>query len=175
MLTLELIIFISAILFGIFIYWNESKGNKVYRFVNKIFNSKELQIKESNKKGFVYKQSFILRLVFISIFFLVILIAFKFMVPIGLATVSIFLSMIVGTLAGSYLATFIFKSSEIIEEQSENLEEIVQETYEKGKDFIEDLTEDTKEAVSNTKGETKKEKVVEEKSARERLKDKGYL
>ncbi len=173
MLTLELIIFISAILFGIFIYWTESKGNNVYRFVNKIFNSKELQIKESNKKGFVYKQSFILRLVFISIFFLVILIAFQFIVPIGLATVSIFLSMIAGTLAGSYLATFIFKSSEIIEDQTENLEDIVKETFEKGKDFIEDLKDDAKEAVS-TNEKTEKVKAPE-KSARERLKDKGYL
>ena len=39
---LELVIFIAAILFGIFLYWRESNGNGVYRFFNKILNSKEI-------------------------------------------------------------------------------------------------------------------------------------
>ena len=54
---IELVIFIAAILFGIFLYWRESNGNNVYRFLNKIVNSKELQMTPDNPKGFVYRQA----------------------------------------------------------------------------------------------------------------------
>lgn len=172
-MTFQLIVFIAAILFGILWYWRESKGNKLYRFVNKMFNSEELQMKTSNKKGFVFLQPFLLRLVFISIFFLVGLVVFQFIIPIQVTTISFFASMIAGTLIGTYVASFIFKSSEIIEEHTENLEEMVQGTLEKGKDFIDDLKEDTKEVVN--KGKDIKEAEVPEKSGRERLKDKGLL
>ena len=90
-----------------------------------------------------------------------------------MATISIFASMLVGTLLGTYVATLIFKSSELIEEQAENIEGFVQDTLEKGKDFVEDLTEDKPREVE-VKTEIK-EDVPKEKSARERLKDKGYL
>lgn len=172
----QLIIFIAAILFGIIVYWKESKQNKVYRFVNKIFNSKEIQMEATNNKGFVYQQTFLLRLVFIATFFLIGLAVFQFIIPIGVATVSFFASMIAGTLIGTYIANFIFKSTEIIEEQTENLEEMVQGTLDKGKDFIEDLKEDAKEVI-NKKENTVGDKEIEttEKSARERLKDKGLL
>lgn len=173
-MTFQLIVFIAAILFGILIYWRESKKNGLYRLVNKIFNSKALQMKATNKKGFVYQQDFLLRLVYIAIFFLVSLVVFQFIIPIQVATVSFFASMIAGTLIGTYIANFIFKSSEIIEEQTENLEGIVQETLEKGKDFIEDLKEDSKEKVEVKKVEEAKP-AAEEKSARDRLKDKGLL
>ena len=80
--------------------------------------------------------------------------------------------MIVGTLAGTYLANFIFKSSEVIDEKSDSIEDIVQGTIEKGKDFIEDLkTKDAEEVVEEIKEIPK----TDEKSARERLKDKGLL
>ena len=43
-MTLELIVFIASILFGAVIFWRESQGNKMYRFFNKLMNSKELQM-----------------------------------------------------------------------------------------------------------------------------------
>ncbi|MCL5130272.1 MULTISPECIES: hypothetical protein [unclassified Algibacter] len=172
-MTLELIIFVAAILFGIFIYWRESRSNALYRFFNKVINSKTLQMKPNDQTGFVYKQSFLLRLVFVGFLFLIGIVLVRFLIPIDIATISIFASMIVGTLVGTYLANFIFKSSEVIEEQSDSLEHMVHDTIEKGKDFIEDLqTRDSGEVIENIKEESPK---VEGKSARERLKDKGLL
>jgi hypothetical protein len=171
-MTLELIIFIAAILFGIFIYWRESRNNGFYRFFNKVINSKALQMKPEDKTGFVYKQSFLLRLVFVGFLFLIGIVIVRFLIPIDVATISIFASMIVGTIIGTYLANFIFKSSEVIEEQTDSLEDIMQDTIEKGKDFIEDLTSKDDLEIETEKIEQPK---VEEKSARERLKDKGLL
>ncbi|KJD32730.1 hypothetical protein PW52_15330 [Tamlana sedimentorum] len=170
-MTLELIIFIASILFGAFIYWRESHSNKVYRFFNKIMYSKELQIKSTDKTGFIYQQKFLIRLLFLGFLFLIGIVIVRFLIPIDLATISIFASMLVGTLAGTYLAHFIFKSSEVIEEQTDSLEDMVQDTIEKGKDFIEDLRTGENEEVKVMK----EEKKPNEKSARERLKDKGLL
>ncbi|KJD32959.1 hypothetical protein PK35_08260 [Tamlana nanhaiensis] len=170
-MTLELIIFIASILFGALIYWRESHSNKVYRFFNKIMYSKDLQMKASDKKGFVYQQKFIVRLLFLGFLFLVGIVIVRFLIPINLATISLFASMLVGTLAGTYLANFIFKSSEVIEEKSDSLEDMVQDTIEKGKDFIEDLKTKDTEATEEIKEAPK----TNEKSARERLKDKGLL
>ncbi|MCF7569419.1 hypothetical protein L3X37_13775 [Sabulilitoribacter arenilitoris] len=174
-MTLELIIFIGSILFGALIYWRESHGNGLYRFFNKLMYSRGLQIKPTDKTGFVYQQKFIIRLVFIGFLFLIGIVITKFLIPIDIATISIFASMIVGTLAGTYLANFIFKSSEVIDEKSNSLEDVVKETIEKGKDFIEDIKikdEDVGKEAPEHKKETPK---TEEKSARERLKDKGLL
>lgn len=173
-MTLELILFVAAILFGIVLYWRESNGNKLYRVFNKIMYSKELQMKETDTKGFVYQQSFLLRLVFITSLFLVGIIIAQFMLPISVTTVSLFMSMIVGTIVGTYVAGFIFKSGEIIEERSDSLGDIVKETIDKGKDFIEELKSEKKEEIVE---EVKKEEAPKEdqKSARERLKDKGLL
>ena len=171
-MTLELIVFIGAILFGIFLYWRESKGNGLFRFFNKIINSKELQMKAEDKTGFVYQQTFLLRLVFVGFLFLIGIVITRFLIPIDIATISIFASMIVGTLLGTYLANFIFKSTEVIDEKSDSIEDMVHDTIEKGKDFIEDLkTKDAEEVIEDTK-ETPK---IKEKSARDRLKDKGLL
>ncbi|NJX15561.1 hypothetical protein [Tamlana crocina] len=171
-MTLELIIFIASILFGALIYWRESNGNGLYRFFNKLMYSKELQMKPADKTGFVYQQKFIIRLVFIGFLFLIGIVITRFLIPIDVATVSIFASMIVGTLLGTYLANFIFKSSEVIDEKSDSLEDMVQDTIEKGKGFIEDLkTKDAEVIDEEPKDSLKKE----EKSARERLKDKGLL
>ena len=170
-MTLEIIIFIAAILLGIVIYWRESQGNKIYRFINKLMNSEELQMKPTDKKGFVFKQNFVLRLVYISAFFLLGIIITQFLIPVGIAAVSLFVSMIVGTLIGTYIAGAIFKSSEIIEEQTETIEDKFEEVIEKGKEFIEDFQTKEKEIIETTKEAPK----VEEKSARERLKDKGLL
>ncbi|MGC1204509.1 MAG: hypothetical protein WA839_06445 [Flavobacteriaceae bacterium] len=171
-MTLELIVFIASILFGALIYWRESNGNGLYRFFNKIMYSKDLQMKSNDKTGFVYQQKFIIRLVFIGFLFLIGIVITRFLIPIDLATISVFASMIVGTLAGTYLANFIFKSSEVIDEKSDSIEDMVQGTIEKGKDFIEDLkTKDAEEVVEEIKEIPK----TDEKSARERLKDKGLL
>ena len=173
-MTIEIIVFIAAILFGVILYWRESQGNKIYRFFNKLMNSKELQMKSADKKGFVYQQSFILRLVFITAFFLIAILITQFLIPVNYTAISLFASMIFGTLIGTYIAGFIFKSSEIIEEQTDSIEDKFQDVIEKGKDFIEDLQ--TKDAKEVEKVEaTKEEPKVEEKSARDRLKDKGLL
>lgn len=174
-MTLELILFVTAILFGIVLYWRESNGNKLYRFFNKLMYSKELQMKETDTKGFVYQQSFVLRLVFITSLFLLGIIIVQFLLPvISITTISLFMSLIVGTIAGTYIAGFIFKSGEVIDEHSDSLGDIVKETIVKGKDFIEDLKPEKKEELlEEIKNDEKPTK--EQKSARERLKDKGLL
>ena len=174
-MTLELIAFIASILFGILLYWRESNSNAIYRFFNKLINSKKLQMKANDKTGFVYQQRFLLRFVFVTFLFLVLMLISKFLIPINYATISMFASAIVGTLLGTYVANMVFKSTEIIDEKSDSIEEIVHTTIDKGKDFMDEVLhkEDTvKEIKEETKPEAPK---VEEKSARERLKDKGLL
>jgi uncharacterized membrane protein YgaE (UPF0421/DUF939 family) len=137
-------------------------------------NSKELQMRSANKKGFVFQQSLLLRIVFITGFFLLLILIIRFLIPVDLATISMFASMIVGTLIGTYVANFIFKSNEVIDENSDSLDDIVQNTIEKGKDFIEDLkSNETNEIEAVRKVEEQPK--AQEKSARERLKDKGLL
>ncbi len=174
-MTLELIVFVASILFGILLYWRESNGNGFYRFVNKLVNSKELQMKPTDKKGFVYQQTFLLRLVYITALFLILLLVLKFLIPINYTTVSIFTSIVVGTLIGTYVANFLVKSGDVIDDKSDSLQDVVQDTIEKGKDFIEDLT--SKDVVEEKIiEETKKEPgKTDKKSGRDRLKDKGYL
>ncbi|CAL2055516.1 hypothetical protein [Tenacibaculum sp. 190524A05c] len=173
-MTLELILFVAAILFGIVLYWRESNGNQLYRFFNKLMYSKDLQMKETDTKGFVYQQSFVLRLVFITSLFLIGIIVAQFLLPINVTTISLFMSMIVGTIVGTYVAGFIFKSGKIIDEHSDSLGDIVKETIDKGKDLIEELKAEKQEekVVEEKKDAAPKE---EQKSARERLKDKGLL
>jgi len=173
-MTLELIAFVASILFGILLYWRESNGNGLYRFFNKLINSKELQMKPDDKTGFVYQQKLLLRVVFITFLFLVLLLVLRFLIPINYATISMFASSIVGTLVGTYLANLVFKSGELIDEKSDSLEDVVHDTIEKGKDFIEDIKGKDK-VIEELKEEPPKEIEVEEKSARERLKDKGLL
>lgn len=173
-MTLELIIFIASVLFGALIYWRESHGNRLYRFFNKLMYSKELQMKPTDKTGFVYQQKFIVRLVFIGFLFLIGIVITRFLIPIDIATLSIFASMIVGTLIGTYLANFIFKSSEVIDEKSDSINDMVNDTIEKGKDFIEDIKSRETDVVEEAENQKETPK-TEEKSARERLKDKGYL
>lgn len=174
-MTLELIIFIASILLGATLYWRESQGNKLYRFFNKVMNAKELQMKPSDKKGFVYQQNFFLRFVFIASFFLIGIVFTRFIIPIDLATLSLFASMIFGTLLGTYLAGFIFKSTAVIEEQSETIEDKFQEVIEKGKEIIDDLKNEEPKAIEKAQEEIKKPLAKPQKSARERLKDKGFL
>ena len=177
---LELVIFIVAILFGIFLYWRESNGNGAYRFLNKIVNSKELQMSADNPKGFVYKQVFLPRLIFVVALVLVSAVIVEFLTPLSVFSsyngISAFSSFAVGTLIGTYLATFVIKSTEVIEEKSDSIGDKISDAVEKGKEFIEDLK--TKEDSTEVEVETEIEQKVNEtkpetKSARERLKDKG--
>ncbi|MGB1309206.1 MAG: hypothetical protein ACPG6B_09865 [Oceanihabitans sp.] len=179
---LEVIIFIAAILFGIFMYWRESNGNGFYRFINKIVNSKELQMKPTDKKGFIYQQPFLPRLVYIASAFLLIAVLFQFLTPFKIFTsyngMSLFASSIVGTILGTYLANLVFKSGEVIDEKSDSIEDVFHETVEKGKDFIEDLKEKGEKALHKTEDkieEVKEEAKEDAKSARDRLKDKGLM
>lgn len=177
-----LITFIIAILFGIFLYWRESNSNGVYRFFNKIFNSKELQMSTVNPKGFVYKQDFIPRLIFVVVLVLVITLIVQFLTPLSIFStyegVSAFSSFATGTLLGTYLANFVLKSSKVIEEKSDSIGDIVSDAVEKGKDFIEDLKpkEDNNTSSAEPKSEVKNsDSEAETKSARARLKDKGLM
>lgn len=180
---LELIIFISAILFGIFLYWRESNGNGAYRMLNKIINSKELQMSAENPKGFVYKQSLLPRIIFIVALVLIAAIILEFLTPISVFSsfngISAFASFAAGTLLGTYLANIVLKSTEVIEEKSESITDLVGDAVEKGKDFIEDLkskeAEPVKEVKEEIKTEDTKEVEANKKSARERLKDKGLM
>ena len=178
-MTLELMVFIAAILFGVLLYWRESNGNRFYRIVNKIVNSKELQMKSDDRTGFVFQQKFLLRVVYITFLFLVVSLILKFLIPISYATVSIFASCVVGTVLGTYLANFVLKSGKIVDEKSESLSELVGEAIDKSKEILDDMTsnneieEEIKDKVDKTLSSETAEK--SKKSARERLKDKGYL
>mgnify|MGYP001058437132 CR=1 FL=1 len=176
---IEIIVFVSAIIFGIFLYWRESNGNKLYRFVNKIANSKELQMSADNPKGFIFKQPFIPRLIFIVTLTLVASLIIEFLTPIsifgGYNGISAFFTFIVGTIIGNYLATFVIKSSKIIEEKSDVASDIFENVVEKGKDLIEDLKSDKDENVETEKKITESKPVEEKKSARESLKDNGLM
>ncbi|WP_055437344.1 hypothetical protein [Lacinutrix algicola] len=174
-MTFEIIIFIASILFGIVLYWRESKSNKVYSFFNKLFYSEELQMKPGSKKGFLYQQSFLMRLVYIGVLFLLGIVIIRFIIPIDVYTIQLFIASISGTLVGTYLANFVFKSSEVLDEQSDSLVDAVKDTVEKGKDFIKDLEAKDNKVIEEAKQQIKTEPEAPKKSARQRLKDKGHL
>ncbi len=174
-MTLEIIVFVLAILFGIVWYWRESKSNKLYRLANKITHSKELQMKPDNQKGFVHQQAFLLRLVYITLLFVLVAAVVTFVTPINIFFVQYFASAIVGTLIGTYIASGFLLAKD--KTSKENLEK----AFEKGKELIEDLTDgDETKAVEQKEEETPEpEKTAPEqeqpKSARDRLKDKGMI
>lgn len=172
-MTLELIVFIGSILFGILLYWRESTGNAFYRFFNRMMYSKKLQMSPNDPTGFLYQQKFILRLVFITVIFLIGIIILRFLIPIDIATISVFASSIVGTMLGTYIGGFILKSEKVIDEQSDSLGEKFDKTIEQGRDFLNDIA--TRQPKVIEEAEKKIEKDPNEKSARERLKDKGLM
>lgn len=174
MLTIEIITFIGSILFGILLYWRESKSNRIYKFFNRLFYSKELQMKADSKKGFLYQQSFLMRLVYLGSLYLLVIIIVQFLIPFDLGLIKIIAPSLFGTLVGTYLANFVFKSSEVIDEKGESLVDVVKDTVEKGKDFIKDLEAKDNKTVEEAKKDIK-EPEAPKKSARQRLKDKGHL
>ncbi|MDC8005670.1 hypothetical protein POV27_16550 [Aureisphaera galaxeae] len=176
-MTIEIIVFIAAILFGIVWYVRESKSNKLYRFFNKLMHAKDLQMKADNKKGFVHEQPFLMRLVWVTVLFVLAAVIVTFVTPINGFYIQYFASAIVGTLIGTYVASMFFVASE--ELTKENIMKKAEEAYQKGKDFVEDLkgeeepVEETEEAPKTETTETDEPET--KKSARDRLKDKGMI
>ena len=177
-MTLEIIVFAAAILLGIVLYWRESKNNKLYRFFNRLTHTKELQLAKDNPKGFLYEQAFLMRLVWIATMFLIAAVVVFLVTPFNAFALQYFVSAIVGTLAGTYIASAFFVTKEGL--TKENLIETIQ----KGKDFIEDIAEPKEEAEPVLKEEVqeqleqeapKAKEMPEPKSARDRLKDKGMI
>jgi len=174
MITLEIIVFIVSILFGIVLYVRESKRNKVYRFFNKLMHAKDLQMHPDNPKGFVHQQPFLMRLVWVTLFFLLAAVIVAFVTPFDGFYIQYFASAIVGTLAGTYIASMFFAGKKGL--KKDNLKKVI----EKGKDFVEELTagEENTIEVEATEVPEKLEAKTEEppqKSARDRLKDKGMI
>ncbi len=169
-MTLEIIVFISAILFGILWYWRESRNNGLYRFVNKLTHSKKLQMKPENQKGFIHQQNLLLRLVWITMLFALAAAVVSFATPINAFYVQYFVSAIVGTLIGTYIA------SVLIFAQESTKQENFDKAFQKGKDFVDELTDGEKETLQAPKAEKKPEPEVKpKKSARDRFKDKGMI
>ncbi len=175
-MTIEIIVFIAAILFGIVWYVRESKSNKLYRFFNKLMHAKDLQMTADNKKGFVHLQTFLMRLVWVTVLFVLAGVVVTFVTPINGFYIQYFASAIVGTLIGTYIASSFFVASE--ELTKENIMKKAEEAYQKGKDFVEDLKGEDEEKTPKAKTEESKTEEPEpeaKKSARDRLKDKGMI
>ncbi len=169
-MTLEIIVFICAILFGIVWYWRESKSNKMYRLANKITHAKDLQMQPDNRKGFMHQQPFLMRLVWITLLFVLCSAFIALATPINGFVIEWFVSAIVGTLIGTYIASAVLFAKDST--SKENIEKV----FDKGKDFVEDLVEGDEDVIE----EPKVEKVAEpepevKKSARDRFKDKGMI
>jgi len=174
MITVEIIVFTVSILFGIVLYVRESKSNKVYRFFNKLMHTKDLQMDPENSKGFVHLQPFLMRLVWVTLFFLIAAIVVAFLTPFDGFYFQYFASAIVGALIGTYIASLFFATSKGL--KKENL----QKAFEKGKDFVEELAEGDKKALEVEATEIPEKLEIEpeeapKKSARDRLKDKGMI
>ncbi len=174
-MTLEIIVFVLAILFGIIIYWRESKNNKLYRFFNHLMHAKDLQMNPENKKGFVHKQAFLMRLVWITLIFVLGAALISFATPINVIFFQYFVSAIVGTVIGTYIASVFVVASEGL--KKENIKKNFEKAYDKGKEFVEDITDgdETKTREVETKEEETQSEEATKKSARNRLKDKGMI
>lgn len=172
-MTLEIIIFIIAILFGIIWYWRESKNNKLYRLVNRISNTKALQMKAENKKGFIHEQPFLIRLVWITFLFAVVAAIVSFVTPFNAFYIQYFASAIVATLIGTYIASFFLFAQE--KTKKENLDK----AFQKGKNMVDDFTDnikkELKEETPEVKTSTPEPESEPTKSARDRFKDKGMI
>ena len=123
--------------------------------------------------GFLYQQKFVLRLVFIGMMFLVGILIARFLIPIDIATISVFTSSIVGTLLGTYIGGFILKSEKVIDAQSESLERNFDNAIEQSRDFIKDISNKEPKIIEDVEAQIQKD--PNQKSARERLKDKGLM
>lgn len=175
-MTLEIIVFILSILFGIILYWSEAKSNRLYRAINHLTHNEELQMKPENRKGFLHQQPFLLRFVYVTLLFVITGVLISFATPVNAFYVQYFVSAIVGTLIGTYTASLFLFAKE--KTKTETLKKV----YEQGKESVEDFVEDMKDKIeiepdgkaSNT---ASKEDISEtpKKSARDRFKDKGMI
>lgn len=170
-MTLEIIVFVVAILLGILLYWRESANNRLYRFFNKLGNSKKLQMSETDSKGFLHKQSFLFRLIYILLFYIILFGGVSLLTPLNIVSFQIFTASVVGTLIGTYIASSVFFANKKIEDHKD----IIESAMEKGKDVVSDIVGNKDvNSVEEIQKEEKPSK-QKEKSARERLKDKGLL
>lgn len=176
MITFDIIIFISSIILGITLYWLEVKSNRLYRSFNKLFNSKELQMNPTSKKGFLVKQEFMPRFIYVNIFLLLIALII-FLLPVINIRVEYYVSALFGVMIGVYIAHFMIG----VKDRSE---ELFDKVVDSSKEFFDDIKEKGKEASAHFSSKKEEEEETtpeeetpktEEKSARERLKDKGLL
>jgi hypothetical protein len=132
-------------------------------------------MKAENTKGFLHQQSFLMRLIWIFVGYIVVTGVLWFVTPINIVYVQHFASVVVGTLIGTYLTTLFFNTTDGLSKES--VIKQAKETIEKGKDFVEELTENETEAEIETEVEAPiKEPTPEpKKSARDRLRDKGMI
>lgn len=176
MFTTEIIIFILAVLAGILLYWRESKNNYLFRLVNRITHSKEQQMKKTDKKGFLFMQAFLVRLVYIVLLVLVAYLISEFLTPVRILNIKFFATIIVGMTVGTYFASLIVFANKKVE----GGQDLIEETLEKGKEMLKDFTEGDNDNDKTTlkkevEKEETKEKKATKKSARDRLKDKGFI
>jgi len=136
-------------------------------------------MKADNPKGFVYKQALLPRIIFIVSLVLVAALIVEFLTPLAVFSsyngISAFASFAVGTLLGTYLANFVIKTTEVVEEKSDSIGDMLDGAVEKGKDFIEDLKTKDAEVLEDANTEIESQPEVEKQSARDRLKDKGLM
>ncbi|MBC8755664.1 hypothetical protein H2O64_13380 [Kordia sp. YSTF-M3] len=172
MITFDIIIFISSIVFGIAMYWLEAKNNWFYRAINKITHSEELQMKPTSRKGFFVQQEFIPRLIYVNILFIIVVLVFL-LLPFG-PRIEYFVSGVIGTMIGIYIAN-------LVVDVKDKSEEIIDKVVDTSKDIIDDIKTKGQEAAASfskeetTTEETSTDPETPKKSGRERLKDKGLL
>ncbi len=185
MIVTELILFTFAALLGILMYWRESKNNYLYRLANRITHTENLQMKASERKGFLYKQPFLIRLVVIAAVFTIVAFLLKVLTPIPFRF-ELLASNIVGAIVGTYIASMVVFANDKISDGQDSIDDSI----EKGKDFIKDIADDVKEKANSVKEKIEdsldfdnktdssakaKKSEKPKKSGRERLKDKGLL
>ncbi len=168
-MTLEIIVFVLAILFGIVWYWRESKSNKLYRLANRITHTKELQMKPENTKGFLHRQPFLLRLVWITLLFVLAATVVSLVTPVNAFYVQYFVSAIAGTLIGTFVASALIFAQDSA--KKENLDKVLQ----RGKDLVGEITEAGEPVEEEKEAPVPEPEATPKKSARDRLKDKGMI
>ena len=131
-------------------------------------------MKPENKKGFVHQQDFLLRLVYITLLYLVVAALIAIALPFVFNYIQYFISAIVATVLGTYIASLFLFARE--KTKKENLEK----AYNKGKESIGEFTQDIRnnfepEKEIETPLKPTSEPEVPKQSARDRLKDKGMI
>jgi hypothetical protein len=129
-------------------------------------------MKKDNPKGFFHLQPFLMRLVYVTLLFVIGAIFIQFVTPFSGFFAQMFASAIVGTLIGTYIASaFLFARNTT---SKKNLSK----AFEKGKAAVEEFTDDIKENFETKEEAPEPEKMPKaevKKSARDRFKDKGMI